>query len=51
MNESRIWLRILIEAKLVNADRLQNLYEECEQLCRIFGASISTVKSRQAIKK
>ena len=51
MNESRIWLRILIEASLVNAERLQELHEECKQLCRIFGASISTAKSKQAAKK
>ncbi|VAW31475.1 hypothetical protein MNBD_CHLOROFLEXI01-1265 [hydrothermal vent metagenome] len=47
MNESRIWLRVLMDANLINAERLQELHHECEQLCRIFGASISTVKAKQ----
>ena len=50
MNESRIWPRILMEANIMSAVRLQELHEECEQLCRIFGASISTVKSKQSPK-
>jgi four helix bundle protein len=50
MNESRIWLRILMEANIMPATRLEELHQECQQLCRIFGASISTVKSKQTPK-
>lgn len=50
MNESRVWLRILMEANIMPAGRLQELHQECEQLCRILGASISTVKSKQTPK-
>ena len=50
MNESRIWLRILMEANIMPAARLQELHHECEQLCRIFGASITTAKAKRATK-
>ena len=51
LNESRIWLRILMESDLVAVERLQELHAECLELCRIFGASISTVKARQTPSK
>lgn len=50
LNESRIWLQILMDAELVAAGRLQNLHKECQELCRIFGASIATTKSKQSQK-
>ena len=46
LNESRIWLRILIESELVQKNLLDDLYTECEELCRIFGSSIQTTKKR-----
>lgn len=48
LNESRIWLRIIIESKMVKANLVSDLHQECVALCRIFGASISTAKARQA---
>lgn len=48
LNESRIWLRILVESDLVSAEKMQALHQECLELCRIFGASIATVKRRLA---
>ncbi len=38
LNESRLWLRILRDRKMasISADRL---YQECDELCRIFAAS------------
>lgn len=46
LNESRIWLRILIEGQLIQKVLLEDLYTECEELCRIFGSSIQTTKRR-----
>ena len=51
MNESRIWLRVLMEARIMPEARLQELHGECVQLCRVFGASITTVKAKQTNKK
>ena len=46
LNESRIWLRILIESQMVQKTLLKDLFTECEELCRIFGSSIHTAKKR-----
>jgi four helix bundle protein len=43
LNESRIWLKILIRADLIPEKRLEPLLDECNQLCRIISASIQTV--------
>jgi four helix bundle protein len=48
LNESRIWLRIIMEVDLIKTNLVSDLHQEYEALCRIFGASISTAKARQA---
>lgn len=45
LNESRVWLKISIRAKLMKGERLDNLLDECDQLCRILSASIHTTKT------
>lgn len=47
LNESRIWLRILMGANLVKTNRLDDLHQECTELCRVFGASIETAKKNK----
>ena len=47
LNESRIWLKIIIESNLVKPDLIIDLHQEFEELCRIFGASISTSQNKQ----
>jgi len=44
LNETRIWLRIIIQSELMDAERLEALSDECDQLCRIIGASIQTAR-------
>ncbi len=44
LNESRIWLKIIIRADLMRAELLADLLDECDQLCRILSASIHTAK-------
>ena len=46
MNETRIWIKILIRAKLMPSAQLAPVLDECEQLCRILSASVNTVKAR-----
>jgi len=46
LNESRIWLKMIIRAGLVKEALLSELLDECEQLCRILSSSIKTVKNR-----
>jgi four helix bundle protein len=47
LNESRIWLRILMGANLVKTNKLSDLHQECIELCRVFGASIETAKKNK----
>jgi four helix bundle protein len=48
--ETRGWLKFIIIAELLSEKRIKILLDECDQLCRILGKSISTAKSnlRQA---
>lgn len=46
LNESRVWLKIIIRSNLLPQERLDDLIDECDQLCRIVSSSIKTVKSR-----
>lgn len=41
LNETRVWLKIVVRDQLA-ANRLDDLLDECDQLCRIIGASIQT---------
>lgn len=47
LNETRIWLKILIRAELIPEHRLEPLLDECDQLCRIISASIQTASQQQ----
>lgn len=47
LNESGIWLKMIVRAGLLPAARLNPLIDECDQLCRIISTSINTAKVRQ----
>ena len=42
LNESRVWLKIIIKSKMVKQEKLSSLFQECDELCRIINASIKT---------
>ncbi len=44
LNESRVWLKILVRAKMLPNERLHDLLDECNQLCRIISKSIHTAR-------
>lgn len=44
LNESRVWLKIIIRAKILSRNLLADLLDECDQLCRIISASIHTTR-------
>jgi four helix bundle protein len=46
LNETEVWLHILIRTKLVSAESIQPMREECVSLSRIIAASIRTLKQR-----
>ena len=45
LNESEVWLRIIIAGKLLPQKKLAPLLDECQQLQRILGASIKTARN------
>ena len=45
--ETRGWLRFIVIAELLPGKRTGKLQDECEQLCRILGKSVSTAKNRK----
>jgi len=46
LNETDVWLQILVRATLVTADSAGPLREECTSLARIIAASIRTMTQR-----
>ena len=42
LNESCVWLRMVGRADLMNSERLDDLIDENQQLCRILNASVKT---------
>jgi four helix bundle protein len=44
--ETRGWLRFIILAQLLSARRIEAPVDECDQLCRILGKSVSTAKAK-----
>ena len=44
LNESRVWLRILQEQQLVPQERVELLFRECDELCRIIAVSWRTAE-------
>lgn len=44
MNETEIWLRIIVASELLENKRLRDILDECNQLKRILNSSISTAR-------
>ena len=44
LNESKVWLKIIIGTELLPPQKLNALLQECIELGRIFNASITTAK-------
>lgn len=42
LNETRVWLKMIILAEMMPQTRIGDLLDECEQLCKILSASIHT---------
>lgn len=44
LNETAVWLRMLVRAGVRSSDALSEILGENEQLCRIIGASLRTLR-------
>jgi four helix bundle protein len=47
LRECRIWLKLIIKAKLLANSRIAPLLDECQQLCKIIGSSLITAKKNR----
>ena len=46
MKQASVWLRMACRAELMKQERLEELIDENQQLCRILNASIKTAKQQ-----
>jgi four helix bundle protein len=47
LRESRTWIRLIIKTKLLPEPKLNDLLDECSQLCKIIGQSLVTAKENR----
>lgn len=45
LRESSVWIRLIAKSELIPKQRLEQLRDECEQLCKIIAKSLVTAKS------
>lgn len=46
LDETLLWIELLVESEIVKLDRLQPLHEEAEELLKIMVASIKRIKAK-----
>jgi four helix bundle protein len=51
LRESRFWIRLIIRAELIPEHRMNELNDECNQLCNIFGQSVATASANERARK
>jgi four helix bundle protein len=44
MNETKIWLKMIIRAKLLAKESVAKVLEECQQLSRLLNSSVQTAR-------
>ncbi|RJP79279.1 MAG: four helix bundle protein [Desulfobacteraceae bacterium] len=42
LNETKVWLQILLRSHLITKHEANDIKNECDELCRIISASINT---------
>lgn len=47
LRESRIWIQLIIKARLLTDQRMSALLDECERLCNIIAKSLITAKANR----
>jgi four helix bundle protein len=47
LNETTVWLKMIVRAKLVTGEAVRLLLDECQQLARIINASIQTARRNE----
>ena len=47
LRESRCWIRLIIKTEMLKEERMNELLDECNQLCNIIAQSIVTAKENR----
>ena len=47
LNETKVWLKMVCRAELMKTERMDELIDENQQLCRIVNASVTTSKKNK----
>jgi four helix bundle protein len=47
LRESSVWIRMIVKSELIPEQRLEQLRDECDQLCKIIAKSLVTAKANQ----
>ena len=47
LNETAVWLQIIMRSKMVPNEECMDLQKECDGLCRIISSSVRTSKKRR----
>ena len=47
LNETAVWLQIIIRSQMLPIEECIDLQKECDELCRIIGSSVKTSQSRR----
>jgi four helix bundle protein len=42
LNETKVWLQIIKQSKILHEESIINIFNECDELCRILSSSIKT---------
>ena len=51
LDETQLWLELLMEGDIVPREKLQNLHAECDELLRIVVSSIRKTKAASRLKR
>ncbi|MEM9776946.1 MAG: four helix bundle protein [Chloroflexota bacterium] len=51
LNETEVWLKIIVESELIKPEKINDLMDECIQLARILSASITTTRKNMDAAK
>ncbi len=46
MNESEVWLDMIVRRRLIQSEKTEAVRQECKELCRILSASVRTLSNR-----
>ena len=47
LNETKVWLQIIVRSHMILINEFSGLQNECDELCRIISASVKTAMKRK----